>query len=188
MRRTPETEAPPPFEIEESFWGYVIRSTEGPPVLLQVAQGLVLALGAALTAGALLLVVLPVGGGDALSPFHAGLATLLGSAAALLLWFATRGSTVELQVDLLRGELREAVRHRAGRPTVLGRHGLDSGATLSIHRGAGAASLILRFGPERPGLCIARGPEGALLALRRRLEEDLLQRGATILRPARAAA
>ena len=153
MRRTPETEAPPPFEIEESFWGYVIRSTEGPPVLLQVAQGLVLALGA-----------------------------------ALLLWFATRGSTVELQVDLLRGELREAVRHRAGRPTVLGRHGLDSGATLSIHRGAGAASLILRFGPERPGLCIARGPEGALLALRRRLEEDLLQRGATILRPARAAA
>jgi hypothetical protein len=180
MRPTP---APAAFLVETGPRGYVVRAAEGPPLLLQLVQGVALAFGAALAAAALMIVAWPLGLGLGLTGFHGGLATLTGAGAALLLWFATRGGTVELEVDLARGELREIVRHRAGPPSVLARHGLDGGAALAVHRGAGEPSLILRFGPDRPGLCIARGPEPALLALRARLESDLLAQGDTIRRP-----
>ena len=162
----------PAFRVHKAFWGYVVRGNGGPPMLLQVAQGIVLALGAAFAAGALAL--LPVGG-DGLDPARAGLAIALISLSLLMLWFATRGGVVELQFDLARGELRELVRHRIGRATLVGRHGLGSGATLLVDRGRAArghACLILRLRGEE-GLCIAEGPEDAILELRRRLDPEL---------------
>src|SRR5687767_3624686 len=40
--RAPRPE-PTPFEVRKMFWGYIIRGTDGPPLMLQVAQGVVLA-------------------------------------------------------------------------------------------------------------------------------------------------
>lgn len=89
------------------------------------------------------------------------------------MWFATRGGVVELQFDLARGELRELVRHRAGRATVLGRHDLGAGAALSIERHGPTCRLLLRLRQDSEALCIAQGPEPAILELRRRLDGEL---------------
>ena len=171
---TPRRLAPAPaFRVHKAFWGTVVRGRGGPPVLLQVAQGIVLALGAACAAGAL---TLASAGGPALNPAGAGLAAALALLTLLLLWFATRGGVVELQFDLARGELRELVRHRIGPATLVGRHGLGGGATLLVDRGRAArghAALILRLRGDDGGLCIAEGPEDAILALRRRLDPEL---------------
>lgn len=174
---------PAPFRIHKAFWGYAVRGTGGPPVLLQLAQGFVLAFGATFAAAALALVLPPqaVAEAQGLGPTRAGLAVVLVSMALLLLWFATRGGVVELQFDLARGELRELIRHRLGRATVVGRHALDGEAALLVDRsrpaGQGCA-LILRLRGEEGGICIAEGPEAAILELRRRLDPELRLRGA----------
>ena len=51
-----------PFEVRQAFWGYAIRSTEGAPVLLRVAQGAVMALGATFVASAMVLLLSPADG------------------------------------------------------------------------------------------------------------------------------
>lgn len=163
-----------PFQIETHPRGYVIRSVGGAPLPFLILQGLALVAGAALTAAALRLAILIPGQGEGVAVFHGGLALLAAAAAVLLLHFATRGLMVEVEVDLMRGELREVIRHRFGRPAVLACYGLDSGTLVSIRHGGGEASLILRLGGDGPGLCIARGPEAALAPLRARLEADLL--------------
>ena len=174
----------PAFRIDKTFWGYVIRSAGGPPLMLQVAQGAVLACGAAFAAAALVLVVPPAEMGQGVGPTRAGLSLVLGSMSLLLVWFATRGGLVELHVDLARGELRELVRHRVGRATLVGRHGLDGGATLTIDRSGPPetpCALILRLRGEEGGLCIAQGPQDAILELRRRLDPELRLGGASRL-------
>lgn len=164
------------FRIDKTFWGYVIRGTGGPPVLLQVAQGAVLTCGAAFAAAALVLVAPPAEMGQGLGATRAGLAVVLASMSLLLVRFATRGALVELHLDLARGELRELVRHRIGRATLVGRHGFEGGATLSIDRSGppeAPCALVLRLRGEEGGLCIAQGPQDAILELRRRLDPEL---------------
>lgn len=167
---------PPPFEVRKTFWGYVIRGTDGPPLLLQVAQGTVLALGAACTAGALILVSGLDGGEGGTQGIRVTLTIVLCVLALMLVWFATRGGVVELQFDFARGELRELVRHRMGRATVLGRHGLDPEAKLWVTRDGGGrvpCSLLLLLKGESEAICIAQGHEPALQELRRRLDQEL---------------
>ena len=164
-----------PFVVHQAFWGYVIRGTEGPPILLQVAQGLVLSAGAACAAASLAVAVLTPDGGEGLSLMRLGISAILMACAILFLRYATRGGVVELHVDLARGELREVVRHRVGRASTLGAHGFDPSVSLHIQRGGagGARRLVLHHRGSQEGLCIARGPEHALQALRRRLEHDI---------------
>ena len=165
-----------PFEVHQSFWGYVIRGTEGPPILLQVAQGLVMTLGAACLAASLAVASLTPPDAEGLSLMRLGASTLLMMLSLLLLRYATRGGVVELHVDLGRRELREVVRHRIGRATTLGAHGFDPSASLHIRR-EGAPDiprmLVLHHRGNPEGLCIAEGPEHALMALRLRLEDDM---------------
>ncbi|EYD77084.1 hypothetical protein Rumeso_01343 [Rubellimicrobium mesophilum DSM 19309] len=165
-----------PFEVRQAFWGYVIRGTAGPPILVQVAQGLVLSLGAACAAAALAVAALTPDDAGGLSLMRLGASAVLMAFALLFLRYASRGGVVELHVDLARGELREVVRHRVGRASTLGAHGFDPSASLHIRRdgaGGGHRTLILHHRGSRDGLCIAQGPEHALQTLRRRLEHDI---------------
>jgi hypothetical protein len=164
-----------PFEVQQAFWGYVIRGTEGPPILVQVAQGLVLSTGAACAAASLAVASLTPEDVAGMSILRFGASAILMALALLFLRYATRGGVVELHVDLARGELREVVRHRIGRASTLGAHGFDPMASLHIQRdGPGRLrTLVLHHRGDREGLCIARGPEHALQALRRRLEHDI---------------
>jgi hypothetical protein len=56
------------------------------------------------------------------------------------------------------------VRHRVGRPTLLGRHNFDPSASLHINRSGpveGMPSLVLHHRGSDEGLCIARGPNAS---------------------------
>lgn len=113
---------------------------------------------------------------DGANGIRLALVVALSAKALLLLWFATRGGVVELHLDLLRGELKEIVRHRIGPQTVVGRHGFGSEMTLTIDRTGsteGSCGLILRLKGQEAGICIAEGPEESLLELRRRIQQDL---------------
>lgn len=174
-----------PFEVRHSFWGYVIRATEGPPILFQIGQGLVLTAGAAAAAGALA-VALHTPEAEGLSVMRLGVSALLMWLALLLLHYATRGAVAEIHVDLDRGELREVVPHRVGRASTLGRHDFDPSASLHIQRAGppgGPRTLVLHHRGRPDGLCVARGPEHALVALRWRLERDMRLHGAAEARP-----
>lgn len=153
--------------------GFVLRGTEGSPLPVQLTQGIVLAVGAAFAAGALVILLswdAAAGHGFA----RVAAASLMGGMALLMLWFATRGGVAELHLDLAGGELREVVRHRIGAPTVVARHPLGGSPALVVDgdgQPAGCA-LILRTGGEG-GFCIAQGSEADILDLRRRLDAEL---------------
>lgn len=158
----------PAFEVRQAFWGYIIRRSEGTPILVQITQGLVLTLAAAFLAAGLVMLRSPA---DQAIP-----AVGLAAAALLLLRFAMRGSVVELHVDLARGELREIVSHRIGRVRTGGGIPFDPSISLHIERTSRSdnmRSLVLHYRGGDEGLCIARGPEAALQALRQRITHDL---------------
>lgn len=163
------------IQVQPMPGGYVLRGTEGSPLPVQLTQGIVLAVGAAFAAAALVLLL----SWDAQATGHGfarvGAASLLGAMAVLMLWFATRGGVAELHLDLAGGELREVVRHRLGPPTVVGRHALGGTPALAVSRNgppSAPCALILRTG-DKGGLCIAQGSEAAVLELRRRLDSEL---------------
>lgn len=163
------------FAVAEIWWGYVVRSTEGPSPLLVLLQAVASLLGAAAAAAAVGLWAL--GSAPGLMAMKLGASVVLGSIAALLLWFASRGERAEFHVDTSLGEVREVVRNRAGRPTLLSRQGF---ATLTavelvpagLWRGIGLSWLVLTTaaGDE---VTLVRGAEPDLRRLAERLSRDI---------------
>lgn len=166
------------FAVEESYWGYVIRSTDSPRITLQILQAAAMIVGASFAAGAIGLVVLPdfLAGGTEFA-FRAGAAVIFAGIATFLLWYATRGTQVELHVDTSLGEIREVVRNRAGRSTKLGSYGFDAIGGVFIDRSdlnPNNASLLLRFGNTSQTASVATGAVAQLEPLKDRLGQDLI--------------
>lgn len=168
----------PRFELDETYWGYIIRGNDGPGFSIAVLQGLAMFVGASFIAVALGLLLVPQmlsGSVDLL--MRAVAAVLFGATAVFLLWFATRGVETEIQIDNTLGEVREVVRHRAGQSTLVGRYGFDAIGGVFLDRsvgGKGEAALMLRYRNTSQVLPVARGSIPALEALRNRLGQDLI--------------
>lgn len=165
------------FQIDEAYWGYIIRATGGSGVYLFVVQTVTMFLGAAFLAAALGLLLMP----STLMSGHIDLFRIFAvimfvAVAAFMLWFASRGTETELQVDTTLGELREVVRNRAGKTTLLGRYGFDAIGGVFIDRSAarGYALLQLRYRNTSQTLQIAAGTAEELQPLKDRLGHDLM--------------
>lgn len=168
--------------LEETHWGYVLRGSERPPLMLVAGQVLSWGLGALCLLGAITPWLVPgsalgAGGMD----LKLGLSAILLSAAATLLWYASRGISPQWQIDTTRGELREVLRNAAGRPTVLAHYGFDAIGGVVMDRASlrgrlphGHACLVLRLGNSTRLLPLISGPEAALVPLRDRLGRDLI--------------
>ncbi|TNC73421.1 hypothetical protein [Rubellimicrobium roseum] len=161
----------PPFVVRQTPWGTLVRRSDGPPILLQVTRGLVGTLAVAFVAAALTLVSLPTPG-EAFTLAHVASAIVLVLAAAVLLHVALRGTVIEFHVNLARGELRQIAHHRVG-PAAQGRCASQPAVSLHIERRGQVRALMLHQRGCEDGLCIARGPEPALQALRGCIEHDL---------------
>ncbi|SEW03973.1 hypothetical protein SAMN04488515_0772 [Cognatiyoonia koreensis] len=168
----------PRFELDETYWGYIIRSNDGPGFSIAVLQGLAMFFGACFIAVAIGLMVVPQAMSGSLDIMMRGVAAILFSGvAALLLWFATRGVQTELQIDNSLGEVREVMRNRAGKSTLVGRYGFDAIGAVFLDRAVGGkdeAALMLRYRNTSQVLPVARGSVTALEALRNRLGQDLI--------------
>ena len=166
------------FHVDETYWGYIIRKGSSGATPMMVLQGMSMFLGASFAAAALGLILVP----DALMGsidmvMRGGAAVLFGAIAAYLLWFASRGTQSELQIDNSLGEVREVVRNRAGRSTLIGRYGFDAIGGVFLDRAAsktGDPVLMLRYRNTAQTLPVATAPEEELEKLRNRLGRDLM--------------
>lgn len=165
------------FEVEDTYWGYIVRSNRGPSLGVVLSQAISYFFGACFLtacAGILLMPTLMFDGD--LGAFRVGAATIFGAVAAYLLWFASRGTRAELHVDNSVGEIREVICNRAGKPTTVGSYGFDTigGVFLDYNEETGLSNLVLRYRNTVQTVPVAEGTEAQLIRLRDRLGHDLM--------------
>lgn len=166
------------FSVDETYWGYIIHKTGRPSLTIVALQVLCMFFGAAFLAAGLGLLLLP----DVMSTsvdiaMRAGAAVLFFAFAAYLLWFASRGTESEVQVDNALGEVREVVRNRAGKSTLLGRYGYDAIGGVFLDRSGssqGQATLMLRYRNTAQTMPVVSGSVDELSPLLTRLGRDLM--------------
>jgi len=169
---------PRAYSVDETYWGYIVQKGDGPATPTVILQGMSMFMGASFAAAALGLLLAPhliTGSTDII--MRSGASVLFGAIAAYLLWFASRGSQSEIQIDNTLGEVREVVRNRAGKPSLIGRYGFDSigGVFLDRANAKGTrAVLMLRYRNTAQTLPVATGPESELVSLKDRLGRDLM--------------
>lgn len=168
------------FAVDETYWGYIVRSNEPETMGVFVMQSLAWLIGISCVVASLGLWLLPsaVMVGPAMG-MKLGASVVTGAMAALCLWFASRGTQVEIQIDTRLGEVREVVRNKAGKASMVGRYGFDAiggvyidGAAAS--RGLPSGNLVLRYRNTAQTLHVASGDVIGLAALRDRLGRDLM--------------
>lgn len=173
-------EETPTFSVDETYWGYIVRMNGHPKLSTLIGQYLATFVGASLLAASLGLLLIPgLSSTSADFAMRVGAAIIFAAVAAFLLWFASRGAQTELQIDNNSGEVREVVRNRTGKTTLLGRYGFDAIGGVFIDRSAsksGDAALVLRYRNTPQTLPVATGPEKILEGLRDRLGQDLMLR------------
>lgn len=168
---------PSTFAVEDTYWGYIVRSGRGPSLGVMVSQATSFFLGACFLTASFSILLLPtlMFDGD-VGVFRVGAATLFGAVACYLLWFASRGTRTELHVDNSVGEIREVICNRAGKPTTVGCYGFDAigGVFLDFNENIGMHSLVLRYRNTVQTVPVAEGTEAQLIGLRDRLGQDLM--------------
>ncbi len=175
-RRTGQT-AEPSFWVNETFWGYVVRAEGRPSPVVLATQALSMVVAAGMIVVAFGLWLSPATFTESSDLLFRGVASgILMATAAVLLWHASRGTKVELQVDLNLAEVREVVNNRAGRATLLGRHGFDAigGVFIDRSRRRGVSTLCLRYRNTSQMLFVASGDDADLEGLCARLGRDLV--------------
>jgi len=161
----------------ETHWGYIIRAEENTGDAIRLVQGLAGLLGVASIAASVGFWALPGAFFSAdVALLKLGATFLTASFGIFLLWYASEGSTYELQVDIAHEELREAMRNAKGQARMRRRHRFeDIGKifVLSDEDNDTMASLMLRIGQSDQVILAARAPEHQLFPLRNRLAKDL---------------
>ncbi|NVK06784.1 MAG: hypothetical protein HWD81_04505 [Marivivens sp.] len=166
------------FMLADTYWGYVIRSLEGPSPMVKTLQAVALFVGAVFALAAVGLWLMPSSiVSDGVQVIKIGLTVFLAVVSAFCFRYATRGAEVELEFDTNVRELREVVRNHAGRPSLIGRYDFKSFSGLFIDRERGEkghGALMLRYRNSTTLLEVAYGPLPRIEALRDRLGKDLI--------------
>lgn len=178
-----ENEATRAFQVDETHWGYIVRSVDEAhaPVLLR--QAVSWFAGTSLMVAIVGLWAMPgaLFDGDTVV-IKLGLTAIFISFAALCFWLASRGVRTEVQFDLARNEIRSIARNRKGGATLLDRVGFDDVGSVFLNRSpnkTGRAVLVLRLGCSPHLLEVAHGREETLTVLRDRIGSDLLNPAVT---------
>jgi hypothetical protein len=165
------------FRTEETHWGYIVRSTSETGHGLILAQSLSLLTGAALLAAAIGMWLIPgmMFGTDALM-MRLFASIVFVAASALLLWYSSRGTISEIQIDNNRGEIREVIRNHTGKMSLLACYSFDSigGVFLEPTGSKDAASLVLRYRNSSEKVEVASGSQVELVSLRDRISRDVI--------------
>ncbi len=169
----------------EMPWGYIVRSGGRPSNGVRVSQWLSGMLGFSLIIAASSLWIMPGSSfGQDIAVLKYGFSIVLAAIGVLFLWFGTQGACYELQVDISRGELREAVRNRKGQARILQRVPFERIGSVFIDRSSPTPDnqfvLMLRYRDTAEVIEVARAEEEALTMMRDRLARDIL--GLSLLR------
>ena len=165
----------PLTDVVETYWGYIIKSTEATPLVQRILKAGANFAGVSFIVVAAGLWVLPGSLVDAgLVEMKLGLSFLFFGIATLFLHYAGRGTETELQVDTAAFELREVIRTRSGRVKTLSRFSFDSIGGVFIDREGDKGALMLRYKNSMQLIEAARGSVVEMEQLRDRLGRDLL--------------
>lgn len=166
-----------PYRTEETHWGYIVSATAGLGKSLRIAQGISMVLGAIFLAIVISLWLWPaltIGVDALLMRYFA--TVFFGGLAALFLWYASRGSRSEIHIDLSRGEVRDVIRNKTGKLTLLGSYGFDTVEDVVIEPSAASdeVDLVLRYATSVGSLVVASGRPRDLAALQARICKDVV--------------
>ena len=102
-------------EIEETYAGYIIRPRGGAPLSIVIPQMIAGFLGSIFAMLSLFSLMLPsnVAVTDVLA-IKIAAALVMAVLGGLLLWYATRGTAVQVHVDKRMEEVREVITNRTG--------------------------------------------------------------------------
>lgn len=163
------------LNIENQPWGYVIRSGHRTPLDVLVGQGLAYFFGVCLIIAALGIMFMPGLFSSAdMGVMRIGAATLFGAGAVYLLWFATRGGRVDVEVDSKGREIREVIQNRTGKPTIISTYPFDDIGGIYLEAAGGTAPEQLLMGYHGQMILLAEGETDELTALRTQLSRDLM--------------
>jgi hypothetical protein len=179
---------PKDFAVEDTYWGYIVRARSAPPMGMMIGQAVAWIMGIGLAmAGAGVWVLPATSAASEVLPLRFGVSIIFFAFAAILMWFASRGTEPELQIDTALGEVREVVRNRAGRPSLIGRYGFDAIGNVFVERGAaGRGLLVMRYKNSAHVMPVAEGSEMALIRLRDRMGRDMMLRQSVVEQAAAA--
>lgn len=177
------------YRTDETYWGYILRERSGskePMVVAQAVAGLMGLVSVAVSVG---FWVLPGAFFSADVAMFKWVASVMACVFGIfLLWYASAGTTYELQVDLTKSELREVMRNAKGQPRVHSRYAFQDIGKVFIQSGDDGeieSSLMLRCGLQGDVIEVLRAPEHQLFALRNRLAKDLSKAAPATRRNAR---
>ena len=161
--------------VERQPWGYVIRSGNRPPMDVLIGQIIAYFFGVCFVTAGLGLLILPGFFPDTeMGTMRIGAATLFCAGSAYLLWFASRGGQVEVQIDRTDFVIREVIPNRVGKPTVLAAYAFADIGGVFLETAAGSAPAQLVLGYRGNLILVAEGEVDELTALRTQLSRDLL--------------
>lgn len=182
-----ETANEPPvasYSVEETFWGYIVRSNLPESLWVTLGQGLsgvvamsflVASIGMWLMPGAMF--------AGSVVGMKALASLVLLTIAFLLARYADTGQQFELQVDTRLGEVREVAQTRTGNSKVVATYGFDAVQSLIIvpsRIGSGIGQLMMKRIDDRAPVTIAVGMVSSLERLQSRVERDLILQGRSI--------
>jgi hypothetical protein len=175
--RVNAADVPATLTVTETFWGYIIRERDPATDRRALRDWVLLFLGATLLAAALGQWLFPgaIVSQELLSIKLALTATMAGLGLACFHGVARRTS-VEVQVDTVKRELRVAERDRRGAERVIDRVPMRDIDSAYVKRGARASAgghLLLRVAGSEAPLHFASGSERELRLLHDRLRNDL---------------
>ncbi|MFZ3582349.1 hypothetical protein ACOI1H_09295 [Loktanella sp. DJP18] len=160
------------YVLEETYWGYRVVPQGSAPLRMVVLQSAAMIGGATFLAVAVTLLAMTEGA-DLL--FRIPVMIVVSAIGSALMWFASRGTLIQIEVDTMNGEVREVVRNRTGAITVLARYGFDSIGSVFITRPEGGKpSLVLRYFNTARTMTVASGQEPEMARLRDRMGRDLI--------------
>jgi len=165
--------------LEDTSWGYIIERKRTGVTANEIIVAGAWALGIALLVSAFGMLVSPVGYDSTETiVMKGGLALLVAAIGVRLVWYSSRGTETELQVDLTLGEVRQVVRNKVGKPTLLSKYAFEDIGSVFIDRRKGLRSngvLLLRYKNTTKLIQAAIGPVLGLEAMRDRLGRDFLE-------------
>ncbi len=178
INMTPDPAVMSGFTVLEKEWGYIIRSSDAAPVVTHIVQSIASLIGLSLAVAAIGLWTVPGSAlGAEMAVMKVGASVMLASIAAFLFYFATRGSLPELQIDVVKSEIREVLRTKRGKSTVADRYSFCAMSQVFIDRSErrdGRVRLLMRYRNTNQTLLVASGQEYHLADLRDRIGADLM--------------
>lgn len=179
LEREPEETARIVTRVDETYWGYVLRTETKPQASVVLVQALAGLAGLSFFAAAAAFWVLP---GAILSGDVAVMKAVASGACIcvglILLWYASAGAQPEIQMDQSRCELRVVTRNSKGHTRLVARHAFEDISAVRVQRDADdeiMGLLLMHLHGSDKIIVAARAPEHQLSVLRRRIARDLKQ-------------